>query len=259
MRGELDFYEPTVFPHGKGSIFSQITFAARTVELKLENANNLASALIFYTTICRGKNQIRIPHYGQGGKRWHELVDDSGKLTDNTAEITEMVWQSYIAASEPYQSLGNDEFTRGSFIYRMVNDYVVFHANPHRSTHEYSRVNCSSRAQDLKELTEEIKKRVKGKTVGVLAMSWMNNLPCIREVFPKEFVDSGQKVNPDFRSDSLWGQLMDNEGRAKPNMVEPLVEKIRRAKSIGGLSKAFPLPTILMRGNTKMFYDWYGV
>jgi len=259
MRGELDFYEPTVFPHGKGSIFSQICFATRAVELKLENANNLALALIFYTTICRGKNEIRIPHYGQDEKKWHKLVDDPDKLTNNVGEITEMVWQSYIAANEPYQPLNNNEFTRGSYIYRMVNNRVVFHANPHRCSHEYSRVNQSSRFQDLKELTEEIKKRVKGKSVEVLKMSWMNNLPCIREVFPKEFVASGRKVSPDFRSDSIWGQLMDNEGRAKPNIVEPLVEKIRRARSIEGLSKVFPLPTILLRGNTKMFYDWYGI
>lgn len=258
MLPENGLYDYSPFPQGKGSIYAQAALAVRTVELGI--AENLAMALVYYTPICNCSRDLRIPFYQKEDRKWQKMA---AKTEMDILGITEMLWQSYKKIEKPYQPLNDSNFVRGSFTCRfsVYSTAVGFHLNPHRNTHEYSRAFLPDRVEDLKELSRQIKRQSSGKAIEVTTMSWINNLPCIREAFPKKFVETGRKaMDVDIlRNDSSWGQLMGSDGRAKKEIVESAVNNFRMAKNLDELIESFPMSVIIMRGKMDTFYDQYEV
>jgi hypothetical protein len=258
---ENGLYDYSPFPQGKGSIYAQVALAARTVELGI--ADNLAMALVYHTPVCNYCREIRMSFYQEKTGNWQNLVTKTERDESDILGITEMLWQSYINTEKPYQPLNDTNFVRGSFSCRFSadNSAVGFHLNPHRNSHEYSRAFIPDRIEDLKELTRQIKRQSNGKAIEVTTISWISNLPSIREAFPKKFVETGRKaMDTDIlRNDSSWGQLMGSDGRAKKEVVESTVRNFRMAKNLEELIESFPMPVLIMRGKMGTFYDHYGV
>jgi len=268
---EIELYEPTPFVYPKGYFRAQTLLAEKVLSLGL--SPNIQSAILNYTVIYRhlvGHNPTR-----RGpDQKWLEFVHGLSKERD----ITDQVWQFYteqprsVYRTEP---VPNDGQHFGSFIQKPAIDTftddqkIEIHFNNRRrgqQKSDFSRQFTHERTQDLTRLFESVKDHTKTDEAyhprWVTLVSWMNNLPGVIAVLPPDFTRSTTIVHPpelNFRSNSLWGQFLTNNGGVNLKRYKHFQENLDQASAINHLASSFPVPVYSSRAPIEAFFDFYSI
>lgn len=270
-RPELELFEPTQFVYPKGYFQAQVIFADKILQLGL--SPNIQSALLNYTVVYRhlvGRN----PSAKGPDQKWLEFVHELSKEKDTT----EQVWQFY--TRQPYslykaESNVMDRQHFGSFIQKPAIDKptgdqkIELHFNNQRrgqSKSDFSRQFVEERIGDLTRLFGSTKEFVDSDPAynpkWVTLVSWMNNFPGVRATLPPTFIDSGTIVRPpelNFRSNSLWGQFLTNNGGVNIERYQVFQEKLKQSNIINQPVDSFPVPVYLFRSPITVFFEHYGI
>jgi hypothetical protein len=90
----------------------------------------------------------------------------------------------------------------------------------------------------------------------------MNNFPGVRASLPPTFVNSEVVVQPaelNFRSNSLWGQFLSNDGGVNMNRYQQFQESLPNANNLKQLVNCFPLRVTSFRSPIEIFLNHYGI
>lgn len=268
---EMELYEPTPYVYPKGYFQAQISFASRVVQLRL--SPNIQSSILNYTIIYRhlvGKN----PSPKGPDQKWLEFTRG---LTGNK-DVTEQVWQFYIRQPQSIYSDKSNIFPGkyfGSFIQQTAADKTtgdqkieLHFINQRRgqSKSDFSRQFTPDRIQDLTRLFQSVRIRLQTDNIfnpkWVTLVSWMNNFPGVVTSLPPAFVNSTTTVRPpelNFRSNSLWGQFLSNDGSVNIERYQQFQESLPTANNLNQLVDCFPVQVLSFRSPIEIFFEYYGI
>lgn len=267
----MELCEPTPFVYPKGYFQAQISLAERVLSLEL--SPNIQSAILNYTVVYRhlvGRNPTR-----RGpDQKWLEFVHRLSKERD----VADQVWQFYteqprsVYRAEP---IPNDGQHFGSFVQKPAIDIstgdqkIEIHFNNQRRGQpksDFSRQFTQERTQDLVRLFQSVKDNMGANEIyrprWVTLVSWMNNLPGIIAALPPDFTRGATIVHPpelNFRSNSLWGQFLTNNGGVNLERYQHFQENLGQASAINYLANSFPVPVYSSRAPIGAFFDFYSV
>lgn len=268
---EMELYESTPYVYPKGYFQAQISFADRAVQLGL--SSNIQSSILNYTVVYRhlvGRNPI-----SKGpDPKWLEFTRG---LTDDE-DITEQVWQFYTRQSQSIYTDKSNIFPGeyfGSFIKQEAIDKTS--GNPKIELHfinqrrgqlksDFSRQFIPDRIQDLTRLFQSVHNQIQSDNSfnpkWVTLVSWMNNFPGVIASLPPAFVDSAITIRPpelNFRSNSLWGQFLSNNGGVNMDRYHQLQRSLPQANNLSQLVDCFPLQVSSFRSPIQIFFDYYDI
>jgi hypothetical protein len=268
---EIKLFEPTPYVYPKGYFQAQVSFSDRVLKLGL--SPNIQSSILNYTVVYRhlvGKN---LTPNGLDPK-WLEFTRGLSEKCD----VFENVWkfytsQSHSVYSEKSNKYGGEHF--GSFVQRSGIDkstneqkIEIHFVNQRRgqTKSDFSRVYSQERIHDLTRLFCSVKSRIDSESLykpkWVTLISWMNNFPGVRASLPPTFVNSEVVVQPaelNFRSNSLWGQFLSNDGGVNMNRYQQFQESLPNANNLKQLVNCFPLRVTSFRSPIEIFLNHYGI
>jgi len=268
---EMELCDPTIFVYPKGYFQAQVSFADRVVKLGL--SPNIQSSILNYTVIYRhlvGRN----PSLRGPDQKWLEFT---GGLTSNR-DLTEQVWQFYTHQPQSVYSDKSNIFPGeyfGSFIKQESVDKVtgdkkieLHFINQRRGQQksDFSRQFIQDRIQDLTRLFRYVHNRIQTDNSfnpkWVTLVSWMNSFPGVTASLPPTFLDSSTIVRPpdlNFRSNSLWGQFLSNNGGVNIERYQQFQGSLSKADTLNELVDCFPLQVLSSRSQIEIFFDRYGI
>lgn len=266
---ESKSFEPINYIYPKEYFNAQIIVANKIKQLGL--SPNIQSAILNYTVIYRhlvGKNPTK-----QGpSPEWVNFV----KTLPEENFLTNHVWSMYTKKEHSiYKPKENQINSFGSFIYKTsINkktkeQEIELHFNNQRRGQiksDFSRKYVYERVADLTNLFQSIYDRKTKDPIfnpkKVILVSWMNNLPGVRESLPKLFIGSETTVKPpnlNFRSNSLWGQFLTNQGNIHIERLEKLLNNIKLAKNINEIVNSFPIQVKSFESDIEVFFSSYNI
>jgi len=268
---EMELYEPTPYVYPKGYFQAQVSYADRALQLGL--SPNIQSSILNYTVIYRhliGRN----PSLKGPDPKWLEFI--RGLAGDK--DITERVWQFYTRQPQSIYSNKSNIFSGeyfGSIIKQEAVDKTtggqkieLHFINQRRGQlkSDFSRQFTQNRIQDLTRLFQSVRNRIQSDSSfnpkWVTLVSWMNNFPGVVASLPPTFVDSATIVQPpelNFRSNSLWGQFLSNNGGVNIERYQQFHGSISQANNLNQLVDCFPLQVSSFRSPIDIFFNFYGI
>ena len=260
MREENWLYKPSAFTHPPGYFYAQLALAEKAVQIGA--ASDLVDGATKFTSIPK-----RIKK-SENDPRWEQWKTDvlSGHRT--TMDLTYFTWQAFACEANLYKPKGDDNNHFGAFIGKIAlnrengEQEAQLHFNVHRGSKEYSRNNADGLRNDLTHFTRALHDKLNGTDVRITLGSWMNKIPGIRAVLPEAFVQNEEVLKYpklSLNGDSSMGQMVRNDGGAKPEMVEAILANVRKVQNLEELTGVLPCPTTLFVGRTAMFYQEFGI
>ena len=268
---ETGLYEPTPYVYPKGYFQAQTSFADKVLQLGL--SPNIQSSILNYTIVYRylvGRN----PSLKSPDSKWLEFT----RGLTNDKDITEQIWQFYTRQPQSGYSdklnIFHGEYF-GSFIQQTATDKTtgdqkieLHFVNQRRgqSKSDFSRQFTQDRILDLSRLFQSVHNRIQTNNTfnpkWVTLVSWMNKFPGVMASLPPAFVDSVTTVRPpelNFRSNSLWGQFLSNNGGVNIERYQQFHKSISQANDLNQLVACFPLHVSSFRSPIEIFFDYYGI
>ncbi|MFA6518667.1 MAG: hypothetical protein WCV93_03425 [Candidatus Shapirobacteria bacterium] len=268
---EIELYQPTLYVYSKGYFQAQTSFADRVLQLGL--SPDIQSSILNYTVIYRhlvGRN----PSSKGSDPKWIEFA----KGLSEDQDTTDQTWQFY--TRQPH-SIYNDKSNQfegeyfGSFVQKLAIDrptgdqkVEIHFVNQRRGQpkSDFSRQFTSDRIQDLTRLFQSVRNRIQNNNSfnpkWVTLVSWMNSFPGVIASLPSAFVDNATTVRPpelNFRSNSLWGQFLSNDGGVNIERYRQFQESLPKANDLNQLVDCFPLRVLSFRSPMEIFFDHYGI
>lgn len=251
---ESNLYNPFVYP--KEYFELQILFAQKTQQLNL--SKDFEYGLLNYTLLYRNIVNVN-PTKNFLHFKWHEFISH----LPNDQRINDYIWnfykiQPHSIYSEKTNLYPGERF--GSFLYRLSKDlptgeqkielhFIDF--SRHKTRSDLSNINLSNRQKDLSDLLLDVKNKMTNDTSfspkWVTQISWINNLSTVRQLLPEMNEENSVTLSPpvlDFRSNSIWGQFINNQGYINEKRAKDFQKNINTAQNIVDLYKSFPLPVI---------------
>jgi len=229
----------------------QLEFAKKVNQL---TDLGLSRALIDYTTFYKSFGisgwDFDIHH-----PTWVNYLDSINKEPQRSLGIT---YEFYLKADRE-----EDLFSRFgcfSYEYDSMTKVIRIHFNNRDNSglSPLSKERMVERKKELKEMFTDISCQ-HPEAEKVLGFSWLYNLDAYKRLFPKSYVESGEKVGGWFKTNALWGQFLSRDGKLREGAKEKFLGRLGKVKGKDNLQECFPFLIIKTEGELAAFFENLGL
>ncbi|SDI09514.1 MULTISPECIES: hypothetical protein [Bradyrhizobium] len=234
----------------------QLRFAEAVAE---KTSMPIAEAVLLTTNLHRRFGLGDAPAEGAPGPAWQEYARGLKGLTTHRQRAD---WTQIFYARSPEEPSAFPDHVFGCFKFDAsdATDIVRLHfsnrdASNRDSLGPLSKARAEVRRCELKSMFAFIKARFPNAGY-VEGRSWLYGTEAYRRLFPDDYagsrviIESGNR----FQGMSRWGQVLDREGRVKPELKDKFLKNIERLNA-DRLWEAFPLPSFRVRAPIDVFYE----
>jgi hypothetical protein len=173
--------------------------------------------------------------------------------------LVELIYDMYIKNHQEF----SDHKWFGCFGYRFIEDdngngIVKIHFLNDRTSSEGPLASSQkeNRLKELKELFEDVKKNHPNAKY-VQGGSWLYNLESYKRLFPKEYINNMDSIDPKPQMLVIWGQFINSEWEINEDRSERFLERLEKCKTEEDLKNVFELLELFPKCEIEYFYDFY--